>query len=96
MALKNYTTEVPANRSISEIQEMLKSRVSGARLEYEAGTGRIQSLAFKIDINGQPWGFRMPLRCVGKGKNKRVKLFFATPDGLPVYEQVDMLLRKRR
>ncbi len=63
MALKNYTTEVPANRSISEIQEILqKYGVSGVMMEYEQGTGRIESLAFKIDINGQPWGFRMPLR----------------------------------
>jgi hypothetical protein len=36
MALKNYTTEVPANRSISEIQEMLqKHGVSGVMMEYE-------------------------------------------------------------
>jgi hypothetical protein len=63
MALKNYTTEVPANRSIGEIQEMLqKHGVSGVMMEYEQGTGRIESLAFKIDISGQPWGFRMPLR----------------------------------
>jgi len=60
MSLKKYTTEVPANRSISEIQEMLqKHGVSGVMMEYEQGTGRIQSLAFKIDINGQSW---MPLR----------------------------------
>jgi hypothetical protein len=63
VALKNYTTEVPANRSISEIQEMLQKRgVAGVMMEYEQGTGRIESLAFKIDINGQSWGFRLPLR----------------------------------
>jgi hypothetical protein len=63
MALKNYTTEVPASRSVQEIQEILqKHGVTGTMMEYEQGTGRIESLAFKIDINGQPWGFRMPLR----------------------------------
>ena len=31
-------------------------------MEYEQGTGRIESLAFKINVNGQAWGFRMPLR----------------------------------
>src|SRR5207248_2297040 len=39
-----------------------KHGVAGVMMEYEQGTGRIESLAFKIDINGQPWGFRMPLR----------------------------------
>ena len=63
MALKNYTTEVPANRSIQEIQEILqKHGVSGSMMEYEQGTGRIESLEFKIDVNGQTWGFRLPLR----------------------------------
>jgi len=63
MALKNYTTEVPASRSVQEIQEILqKHGVTGTMMEYEQGTGRIESLAFKIDINGQAWGFRMPLR----------------------------------
>jgi hypothetical protein len=32
-------------------------------MEYDPqGTGRIESLAFKININGQAWGFKMPLR----------------------------------
>lgn len=63
MALKNYTTKVPASRSVNEIQEMLqKHGASGCLVDYETGTGKISSLAFKVDINGQPWGFRLPLR----------------------------------
>ncbi len=63
MALKNYTTRVPATRSVNEIQEMLqKHGASGCLMDYETGTGKIASLAFKVDINGQPWGFRLPLR----------------------------------
>jgi hypothetical protein len=63
MALKNYTTQVPASRSVQEIQEMLqKHGASGVLMEYEPGTGRIASLAFKINLNGQDWGFRLPLR----------------------------------
>jgi hypothetical protein len=63
MALKNYTTKVPASRSVSEIQEMLqKHGASGALMEYEQGAGRIASLAFKVTLNGQDWGSRLPLR----------------------------------
>ena len=64
MALKNYTTKVPANQSVNEIQQMLtKHGAIGVLMEYDrAGTGRIASLAFKVSINGQDWGFRLPLR----------------------------------
>ena len=63
MPLKNYTTKVPANRSVKEIQDMLqKHGASGVLMEYEKGTGRIASLSFKIDVNGQSMGFRLPLK----------------------------------
>jgi hypothetical protein len=63
MALKNYTTKVPANRSVQEIQEMLqRGGASGILLEYEKGTGRIESLAFKMDFGGNPIGFKLPIK----------------------------------
>lgn len=62
MPLKNYTTQVPANRSVQEIQEMLqKHGASGVLLEYEQGTGRIRALSFKIEFDGNPIGFKLPL-----------------------------------
>ena len=62
MALKNYTTKVPANRSISEIQEMLqKCGALGVLIEYEKDTGKIAGLSFQIEFNGQKVGFRLPL-----------------------------------
>lgn len=63
MALKNYTTKVPANRSVQEIQDMLqKSGASGVLLEYEKGTGRIQGLSFQIEFNNKKIGFKLPLQ----------------------------------
>lgn len=63
MPLKNYTTKVPANRSVQEIQVMLqKHGAIGVLMEYEKETGRIASLAFKIDLKGQSVGFRLPLK----------------------------------
>lgn len=63
MALKNYTTKIPANRSVQEIQDMLQRHgATGVLLNYEKGTGRIESLAFQMDFNGNPMGFRLPLK----------------------------------
>ena len=63
MALKNYTTKVPANRSVQEIQEMLqKVGASGIMMEYEKGTGRIAGLSFLIEFDGKKMGFKLPLQ----------------------------------
>lgn len=63
MPLKNYTTKVPANRSVQEIQDMLqKHGAIGVLTEFEKDTGRIASLSFKIDFKGQVMGFRLPLK----------------------------------
>lgn len=67
--LKNYTTKVPAAQSANEIQMMLVKRgAQGVLFEYEQGTGRIAALSFKILINGNPIGFKLPndWRAVGK------------------------------
>ncbi len=70
MPLKNYTTKVPADRSVNEIQTMLqKHGATGTLLEYEQGTGRIASVSFKINLGGNDLGFRLTL-CVGARLNK--------------------------
>ncbi len=66
MPLKNYTTQIPANRSIQEIQEMLqKHGASGSMIQYEVGTGRVESLSFRMNVNGQNWDFRLPIKWRG-------------------------------
>ena len=63
MPLKNYTTQVPADRSVSEIQAMLQAHgASGVLMEYERGTGRIDSLSFKMSLKDRDWAFRLPMR----------------------------------
>ena len=63
MPIKNYTTTVPANRSIEEIQTALvKHGASGVLYEYEEGTGRISSLKFKLLIKGNDVGFALPVQ----------------------------------
>lgn len=63
MGLKCYTTDVPADRSVAEIQKMLSSRgASGILLEYEKGTGRIERVAFRMRMGEREIAFRLPLR----------------------------------
>jgi hypothetical protein len=51
MPIKNYTTVVPANRSISEIHNSLVNHGEYDVLyEYEQGPGRIEALHFLLRI----------------------------------------------
>lgn len=62
MPLKNYTTKVPANRSIDEIQSALvKNGATGVLYEYEQGTGRISALKFLLPVKGNNVGFSLPV-----------------------------------
>lgn len=60
--LKNYTTRVPADRSVQEIQTMLqKHGASGVFTEYEQSTGRIAGLAFQMILDDRKIAFKLPL-----------------------------------
>jgi hypothetical protein len=62
MPIKNYTTKVPANRSIEEIQTTLvKNGATGVLYEYEKGTGRISALRFRLPIKEKDVGFSLPV-----------------------------------
>jgi hypothetical protein len=63
MPLKNYTTRVPANQSIEEIQHALvRHGALGILFEYEFGTSRVLSLVFKLrlDDKGGTMAFSLP------------------------------------
>ena len=62
MALKNYTTSIAVEKTISEIQKMLaKAGASRIMTEYD-DTGNIVSLSFqlKVELNGQFIAFSLP------------------------------------
>ena len=62
MPIKNYTTEVPANRSIVEIQDALvKHGATGVLYQYEQGTGRIEALQFLLRIKNKDVTFSLPV-----------------------------------
>jgi hypothetical protein len=59
MALLNYTTKIPAEQTISEIQRMLtKHDVSAMMTEYDGP--HVSSVSFQIKMNAKPIGFRLP------------------------------------
>jgi hypothetical protein len=62
MPIKNYTTQVPADRSIQEIQNALvKNGAVGVMYQYEKGTGRIHALAFRLPVKEKMVSFSLPV-----------------------------------
>lgn len=59
MALLNYTTKIPAEQTIGEIQKMLsKHGVMAMMTQYEGQN--VSAVSFQMDIQGKPMGFKMP------------------------------------
>ncbi len=48
--IKNYTTDIPVEKTITEIQKIL------------AENGRIRDIFFKIKVNGKEFAFRLPTK----------------------------------
>ncbi len=63
MTIKNYTTSVPADRSIGEIQQSLINHgASGVMYLYEKGTGRIEALRFILSVSERNITFSLPVQ----------------------------------
>lgn len=57
--LLNYTTKVPPEQTISEIQKMLSQHdVSAMMTEYDGP--HVSAVSFQIKKDGKPMGFRLP------------------------------------
>lgn len=57
--LLNYTTKVPAEQTIGEIQKMLSGHgVAAMMTEYDGRN--VSGVSFKMIIDGVPMGFKMP------------------------------------
>ena len=62
MPIKNYTTTVPANRRIAEIQDALvKHGATGVLYKYKQGTGRIEALQFLLRVYERDVTFSLPV-----------------------------------
>src|SRR5580765_2009771 len=60
--IKNYTTEVPVEKTIQEIQNMLvQNGARGIALEYDE-SGRVKDIFFKILLQNKELPFRLPAK----------------------------------
>lgn len=65
MSILNYTTKVPAQKSIGEIQSMLASHgATKIVLDYDS-RGQPSGLAFAIAVDGKPIYFALPCQADG-------------------------------
>ena len=61
MPVKNYTTEIPAQRSIAEIQAALVARGADGVMFHYAPDRRIASLMFRLQVGDRPMSFALPV-----------------------------------
>ncbi len=80
--IKNYTTDIPAQKTISEIQEMLaQNGARGIAIEYD-DQGLVKDLFFKIVLNEKEIPFRLPAKA-----DKVYKALFSNMAGKNTYEE---------
>jgi len=58
--LFTYTTKIEPQRTINEIQEVLAKHGAKAIMTNYTDDGKVESLSFMIEIDGQPRGVRLP------------------------------------
>ena len=62
--IKNYSTEIPVDRTVAEIQKILSENgASAIAIEYHDGA--ITDIFFKVKRNGQELPFRLPAKVEG-------------------------------
>jgi hypothetical protein len=60
--MKNYTTEIPVERTMAEIQTLLADNgARGIALEYD-GSGTLKDIFFKIRLHEKELPFRLPAK----------------------------------
>lgn len=74
MNLKNYTSTVPADKSIMRIERLLVE-VGAKNINKQYDDNMLKSITFLIDMNGQTAAFRLPAKVdvVEKVLRKEVK-----------------------
>lgn len=61
MNLKNYTSTVPASRSVELIERLLVS-IGATNINKSYKDGKLTSMSFQIDINNSTIPFRLPAK----------------------------------
>ena len=65
MAILNYTTKIPAEKTAGEIQQILGKAGAGAVLLSYNSDGEVAAIAFQYAMNAQVLSFRLPINSDG-------------------------------
>lgn len=60
MPILNYTTKVPVDRTMSELQKILRKAGAIALLTEFDTNGNYEALSFRIMVDGNPIAYRLP------------------------------------
>lgn len=60
MPILNYSTKISVDRSVTEIMKILSAHGANAIMVENDETGTIRALSFKIAMDGQDVGYRLP------------------------------------
>jgi len=61
MAIKNYTTKIPIEKTVGEIEIILAKHGAEQILKEYYGDGSVKSVSFIVDIKGNKVPFRLPI-----------------------------------
>ncbi len=61
MPILNYTTKISVDRSVAEIMKMLAKFGAQAVMVEHDDTGTITAMSFKILVDGNPVGYKLPV-----------------------------------
>ena len=65
MALLNYTTKVPVERTMNDIERALSKAGANAVLKEYDSTGQVSAVSFRVDIGGDFVPYRLPADYAG-------------------------------
>src|SRR5574343_614178 len=60
--IKNYTSTVPADRSVSHIERRLVAQKAKNILKQYSPEGKLDAIAFIVEINGKDMPFKLPAK----------------------------------
>lgn len=84
MPLLNYTTRIPTNKTVGEIQKLLAKAGANAILSEYDNNGEVTAVSFKMSVHNNEIGFRLPV------EPDKVLLVLKTQRGVePRYKTVE-------
>ena len=61
MAIKNYTTQIPVEKTVGEIEVILSKNGAQRILKEYFGDGSVKAISFIVMVNDKPMAFQLPI-----------------------------------